>query len=77
VRCGTPLKLKYPDKLKDYPDWNDNLIERCCSAYWSGEATASPGWEFLTTSCTVREVLSEDLVDPKKTKGGGWSKAEN
>jgi hypothetical protein len=64
------LKIKYPDTLKKYPDWNDGLIERCCSGYWTGAATASPDWEFLSTGCTVREVLSDKLVDPKKTKGG-------
>jgi hypothetical protein len=50
-------------------DWNDDLIERCCSAYWK-EATQSPGWEFLTPSCVVVEVISDTPIDPKTTKGG-------
>jgi hypothetical protein len=66
------LKLKYPDDIlvKKFPDWNAALIESCCSGYWSGTAKQAPGWEFLAPSCTVVEVVSSELVDPKKTKGG-------
>lgn len=66
------LRMKYPQyaEMKKYPEWNADLIEKCCSRYWSGEATQSPSWEFLMPSCTVIEVLANELVDPKKTKGG-------
>jgi hypothetical protein len=66
------LRIKYPQykEMNKYPDWNADLIEKCCSGYWSGAATQTPGWEFLAPSCTVVEVVSSELVDPKKTKGG-------
>lgn len=66
------LKLKYPGDLlvRKFPEWNDDLIERCCSGYWNGAATPAPGWEYLAPSLTVREVIADVLVDPKKTRGG-------
>lgn len=66
------LKMKYPkiEAMKEYPEWNDELIEQCCVGYWSGEAMQEPCWEFLFRSCTVVEVISSDLVDPKSTNGG-------
>ncbi|MDA7946062.1 MAG: hypothetical protein MPJ78_01145 [Hyphomicrobiaceae bacterium] len=66
------LKLKYPqyEGMKQYPEWNTDLIDKCCSGYWSGAATQTPYWEFLMPSCTVIEVIASELVDPKSTKGG-------
>lgn len=71
------LKLKYPDDIlvKKFPDWNADLIEKCCSGYWSGAAMKTPGWEYLAPSCTVVEVISGELVDPKKTRGG-WQPSD-
>lgn len=37
---------------------------------WAAGFMQTPGWEFLAPSCTVVEVTSSELVDPKKTKGG-------
>lgn len=66
------IRIKYPQSIvmKKYPEWNADLIEKCCSGYWSGAGTQEPGWEFLTESFSIIEVLSTDLVDPKSTKGG-------
>jgi hypothetical protein len=66
------LKIKYPNliAMKSYPDWDDDLIGKCCSGYWSGAGTGVPGWEYLAPSCTVREIIADTLVDPKNTKGG-------
>lgn len=70
------LKLKYPNDIiaKKYPDWSPDPVEGACSGYWTGEATRSPGWEYLSPSCTVVEAVTDTLVDPKKTKGG-WQPA--
>lgn len=70
------LKLKYPKipQMQKYPDWGDELLDRCASGYWGGLAMQSPCWEFLAPSCTVVEVVSSALVDPKSTKGG-WRRS--
>ncbi|NVK34262.1 MAG: hypothetical protein HWE23_07270 [Rhodobacteraceae bacterium] len=66
------LRLKYTqyERMKEYPEWSPDLIEKCCSGYWNGEATNTPGWEYLTSSCTVVEVVAGELIDPKSTNGG-------
>ncbi len=71
------LRMKYPqyEEMKKYPEWTADLIERCCTGYWTGAATKTLGWEFLTSSCTVVEIVVDKLVDPKKTKGG-WRACE-
>lgn len=71
------LRLKYPqyEEMNKYPEWDENLIARCCVGYWSETATTVPGWEFLTPSCTVVEVVTDELVDPKKTIAG-WRSFE-
>lgn len=65
------LKIRYPqyEEIRKYRDWNVDLIEKCCASYWSGAPAQVPGWEFLMESCTVVEVVSGELVDPKSTNG--------
>ena len=66
------LRLKYAGNslFKNYPEWNDALIERCCGPYWKHEASDSPVWEFLTPSVTIVKVVSDCIIDATKTKGG-------
>lgn len=69
------LRIEYPqyEEIKKYPEWNDDFIEKCCTGYWSGACLQMPGCEFLAPSCTVIQVVSDELVDPKGTKGGWQS----
>lgn len=73
------LKLKYPEfaGMTKYPTWNAHLIAECCSRYWLGSATETPGWEFLAPSYTVVEVVARKLVGPKDTKGGWLASNSN
>lgn len=68
------LRIKYPqyEAMKKYPEWNADLIERCCTGYWSGAGMLMPGWEFLASSFTIVEVISSVLIDPTSTSGG-WT----
>jgi hypothetical protein len=68
------LKEKYvtklPEKVKVFPDWTDELVERCCSNYWSGSESEAPVWEALAPSLTVLEILSDQPITVSATKGG-------
>jgi hypothetical protein len=68
------LKEKYiatrPDGFGHFPDWTDDLVERCCAGYWGGTASEEPVWECLAPSFTVVEVLSDRPVDVAQTRGG-------
>ena len=61
---------QYPERFKDYPDWTDDLVEECCSAYWSGTESDSPVWECLAPAFTVEEILSDRPVNVTETRGG-------
>jgi hypothetical protein len=68
------LKEKYaaklPEKVKKYPDWTNELVERCCDNYWQGAESDAPVWEALNPSFTVLEILSNQPVPVGATKGG-------
>jgi hypothetical protein len=70
------LRQKYngnlPSVMKSYPDWTDELVERCCTQYWEGAASDDPVWEWLAPSFTVLEALSDQPVAVSATKGG-WT----
>lgn len=66
---------RYPGKFSKYPDWSDELIERCCAGYWSGEPSDSPVWETLASSLTVAASLSDRVVNVSETRGG-WSQSK-
>lgn len=53
-----------------YPGWTPDLIDKCCSGYWSGAVSDSPVWECLAPALTVQEVLSDRLINITETKGG-------
>jgi hypothetical protein len=63
---------QYPERFEHYPDWTDDLIAKCCSAYWEGAESDSPMWESLAPSFTVVEILSDRPVNVTETRGG-WS----
>lgn len=72
------LKQKYAGKLsegmKKYPDWTDELVERCCANYWAGAESGEAVWECLAQSFTVLEALSDQPIAVGATKGG-WPPA--
>jgi hypothetical protein len=61
---------KYPEGMKHYPEWSDDLEQRCCEGYWSSNPTDSPVWEYLFPYVRVVEVVSDQLVAPPATKNG-------
>jgi hypothetical protein len=65
----------YPDRFKHYPEWTEELIEKCCSAYWKGIESESPVWEYLAPSLIIAEILSDRCVDVTETRGG-WRPAD-
>lgn len=66
------IKQKYPTlaHLKKYADWSDGLVQSCCENYWSAANTNNPTWEALFEQCIVKKQLSDEAVDPSKTKYG-------
>ncbi|HJP67633.1 MAG TPA: hypothetical protein VJ846_01930 [Sphingomicrobium sp.] len=72
------LKQKYAGQLsagmKKYPDWTDELVERCCTNYWAAADSGDAVWECLAPSFTVLEALSDQPIPVAATKGG-WPPA--
>jgi hypothetical protein len=68
-------KLQYPTELlvKNFPDWSEELLRKCCDAYWLGEASQKPIWECLAAAAVIVEMLSDQPVTVAETKGG-WQK---
>lgn len=68
------LKEKYatklPERVKAFPDWTDELVERCCGNYWSGAESDAAVWEALAPSLTVLEILSDQPITVGATRGG-------
>jgi hypothetical protein len=65
------LKQKYDyEYLRTYPDWGNELLDRCCGAYWRGEATVQPIWEGLVPSVKVVKILTKTPVTVEQTRGG-------
>jgi hypothetical protein len=56
----------HPRYLVGYPDWSEDLVERCCTAYWNADATAAPVWEFLTPEFVIAEILSNHIIDASR-----------
>ncbi len=56
------LKRKYAGQaagrlLAAYPDWNEETIAENTRAYWAGDASANPNWEYLTLEARVIELI--------------------
>lgn len=64
------LKIKYNKiGMSKYPDWSDDLLKKCSNNYWNGIPSDKPNWEYLAPYMVITKKLSENIIEPKDTKG--------
>lgn len=39
--------------------WNETILSRACDAYWTGESSSQPNWEYLTDAAVVEEEVAQ------------------